>query len=237
MAWDPVELDLSSVAGREVELVFRTEGDTKTRWFVGAPVVAGKWSGRNLLMYLIDTMRADVLEPYGYAGRTSPVLSRLAREGMLFEECISVSSWTRPAAASLLTSRSAPAHGVVQETSSLASDVPTWAEMLREQGYYTVAFFTNPNAGRSSRLDRGFDLTFETQHLVEFANRPESEARWGGRRAARARPSRGGSPTGSAPWRTCRCFCTCTRTIRTLRSIRALRSTRCPRWSNSTITS
>jgi arylsulfatase A-like enzyme len=169
--WEPVEVELSSLAGRDVELVFRTEGDADLRWFVGAPVVVGPWSGRNLMAYVIDTLRADVLEPYGYPGRTSPELSRLAREGLLFEECVSVSSWTRPAAASLLTSRSAPAHGVIRESSSLSVDVATWAELLRARGYYTVAFFTNPNAGRSSNLDRGFDLIFETAHLVEFSNR------------------------------------------------------------------
>jgi arylsulfatase A-like enzyme len=169
--WEPIEVDLSSLGGRDVELVFRTEGDAEVRWLVGAPVVVGPWSGRNLMAYVIDTLRADVLEPYGYPGRTSPELSRLAREGVLFEECVSVSSWTRPAAASLLTSRSAPAHGVIRESSSLSADVATWADMLRERGFYTVAFFTNPNAGRSASLDRGFDLIFETSHLVEFANR------------------------------------------------------------------
>ena len=161
-AWRPIRVDLSGYGGREVEITFRVTAPEERRLLIGAPIVTGSWSGHSLLLHTVDTLRADLLEPYGCPGRTSPVLSRLAREGTVFEECISTSTWTRPATASLLTSRSAPSHGVIRETSKLPRDVVTWSEVLRRHGYYTVAFFTNANAGRPSALDRGFDLVFET---------------------------------------------------------------------------
>ena len=91
-------------------------------------IVVGLWSGQNVLPYAVDTMRADLLEPHGCPDRFLPEILRLARQGVLFEECLSVSTWTRPDAASLLTSRPSPAHGVVEVR-------PEVLEELRALGY------------------------------------------------------------------------------------------------------
>ena len=57
----------------------------------------------NVLLISIDTLRADHLGCYGYERATSPRMDALAKEGALFEEAFSPSSWTPPAHMTLLT--------------------------------------------------------------------------------------------------------------------------------------
>src|SRR5262245_34109497 len=99
----------------------------------------------NVLMIVVDTLRADHLSGYGYARPTSPRLDRLAQEGALFESAFSASSWTAPSHASLLTGRHPHEHGVEWQTPRAVREgrYPTWAEALKERGYRTAAFSAN----------------------------------------------------------------------------------------------
>ena len=119
----------------------------------------------NVLVIVVDTLRADHLSAYGYARTTSPHLDRIASEGVLFENAISPSSWTLPSHASLLTGRTVFAHGLgnVQRPPwsgwdhSALNGYPTLAEALGAKGYATAGFSANgtfftPQVG----LGRGF---------------------------------------------------------------------------------
>ena len=53
---------------------------------------------RNVLLIVLDTVRADHLGLYGYARPTAPNLSRLANEGVRFERARSTAPWTLPIA-------------------------------------------------------------------------------------------------------------------------------------------
>ena len=57
----------------------------------------------NVLIIIVDTLRADHLSPYGYTRDTSPYLNQLAKQGVVFENAIAPSSWTLPSHASMLT--------------------------------------------------------------------------------------------------------------------------------------
>jgi arylsulfatase A-like enzyme len=57
----------------------------------------------NVLLVVLDTVRADHLGAYGYSRATSPNFDRFAREGVLFENAYAASSWTLPSHASLFT--------------------------------------------------------------------------------------------------------------------------------------
>jgi arylsulfatase A-like enzyme len=122
-----------------------------------------------VLVIVVDTLRADHLSAYGYARPTSPNFDRIAREGVLFDNAISPSSWTLPSHASLLTGRTVFAHGLgnVQRQPwggwdhSALNGFPTLAEALAGKGYATAGFSANgtfftPQVG----LGRGF-LHFE----------------------------------------------------------------------------
>jgi arylsulfatase A-like enzyme len=129
----------------------------------------------NVLMIVVDTLRADHLSGYGYARPTSPRLDRLAREGALFESAFSTSSWTAPSHASLLTGRHPHEHGVEWRTPRALLDgrYPTLAEALKDRGYRTAAFSANPFwFTRPMGFGRGF-IRFEDffQSLSDMALR------------------------------------------------------------------
>jgi len=105
----------------------------------------------NVLVIVVDTLRADHLSAYGYARPTSPNLDRLAREGVLFENAISPSPWTFPSHVSLLTGRYQFQHGMEQvqrvrwlgvDRTSLNGN-PMIGDELRQLGYRTGAFSAN----------------------------------------------------------------------------------------------
>ncbi|MCA9751865.1 MAG: sulfatase [Gemmatimonadetes bacterium] len=164
--WERATIDLGRWSGREVRLVYRAVGDTRAPIRFARPVVFGARDERpDLLLHVIDTLRADWIGALGFPGPSTPRLDRLARRGVIVSDAWSTTSWTRPAIASLMTSHSAPAHGTIDERSRLPADLPTLAEQLRDAGWITVALVTNPNAGSPAGLDRGFDLTVETNEL------------------------------------------------------------------------
>lgn len=119
----------------------------------------------NVVVIVVDTLRADHLSSYGYPRSTSPNMDRIAQEGVLFENAISASSWTLPSHASLLTGRYSYEHGAtdVKPPSGRALDAryPTIAETFAQHGYRTGAFSANYiYFSRDLGLGRGF-LHFE----------------------------------------------------------------------------
>lgn len=108
----------------------------------------------NVILFGIDSLRADHMSSYGYKQLTTPHLDRFAQEGALFERNFSPSIPTTPAYASMLTGRDCFGTQVValRHKGGLREDVPTLAEILRDEGYNTtcVGFSGNPSG-------RGFD--------------------------------------------------------------------------------
>ncbi len=112
----------------------------------------------DLVVIMIDNLRADHLGSYGYDRDTSPNIDALVERGVRFAHAFSPSSWTRPAVASLFTSLYPSEHGAVTVTTPLPKDIPTLAERLRQAGYRTMGFSGNfAHVARSSGLARGFD--------------------------------------------------------------------------------
>ena len=107
------------------------------------------------------TVRADHLSAYGYHRETTPILSRLAAEGILFENAVSPSCWTRPSHASLFTGTFLSRHGVDHEGLRIPKTIQTFTEVLRDAGYQTIGISNNYNAGAHLGIDRGFDLFVE----------------------------------------------------------------------------
>ncbi|MFQ5665226.1 MAG: sulfatase [Candidatus Binatia bacterium] len=113
----------------------------------------------NVVVIVVDTLRADHLSSYGYARATSPNLDRIAREGVVFENACSTSSYTLPSHASLLTGRYPYEHGVgwAAPRALFHSRYPTLGEVLRSRGYRTAAFSANLFwFTRSEGFGRGF---------------------------------------------------------------------------------
>jgi arylsulfatase A-like enzyme len=112
----------------------------------------------NLVLVLVDTLRADRMSVYGHGRPTTPELERLAGHGTVFEQAHSTSSWTWPATASLLTGLLPEEHGVVDAQSSfLAETLDTLAEALQRRGYTTAAWSASPLIVPDKNFDQGFE--------------------------------------------------------------------------------
>ncbi len=123
-----------------------------------ASAEAQQWDRRpNLIIYLIDTLRADHLGSYGYAKELSPALDAFAREGLLFENAFAQSSWTKSSVASILTGLPPLVHGANNRDHVLSAEALTLQEILRRHGYRTAAFVTNRMVSREFGFGQGFD--------------------------------------------------------------------------------
>ena len=109
----------------------------------------------NVLVYLVDTLRADHLSCYGYE-RQTPAFDALAADGILFERAYAPASWTKPSVASVFCSLLPSFHGVGTET-GLSGELRTLAERLHDARYETAAFVANPYVHlRGLNFEQGF---------------------------------------------------------------------------------
>jgi arylsulfatase A-like enzyme len=188
--WVDADVDLSAYAGR-ADLVFETRGfdqtDDPRRAFWGTPALTvpdGK--APLVVIYLVDTLRADHTTPYGYARDTTPELAKFARDAVVFDAAIAQASWTKPSVASLFTSLLPGRHRAVQLRDPLDLGLVTLAEMLQSRGYATGAAIANSVIYLPGvNFDQGFDF-FEGLHgpndrpskMVEAAGVVDAALRW-----------------------------------------------------------
>ena len=144
-------------------------GHVVQRWVLPLTLVAcvllDPWSSMRLtvvpagiVVITLDTIRADRLSAYGFRSASQPALDRLAREGVVFDQAISVAPLTLPAHTSLFTGLFPPGHGVRDNISPPAHpDLVMLAEVLREQGYRTGAFTGSIVLGQDRGLAQGFE--------------------------------------------------------------------------------
>ncbi len=120
----------------------------------------------NVIMIVLDTARADALEPYGAAPGSSPAVADLARRGTAFESMHAAASWTLPSHAAMFTGMLPRASGILDlpEGSPLGARPILEAhadralpEVLRRAGYHTGAVSTNLWITADSGFGPGFD--------------------------------------------------------------------------------
>ena len=121
------------------------------------PIAAHLTNLPNLLLVIVDTLRADALSIYGGSGVETPTLDRLAGEGSVFRAAFAQASWTKPSIASTLTSLYPSSHQAVLKPSRLPDSVVTLAEALSAFGYATGGIVTNINLSPSFNFQQGFD--------------------------------------------------------------------------------
>ena len=122
----------------------------------------------NVLLIVVDTLRADRLGAYGNGRGLTPFLDSLAKRGTVFRRVVAPSSWTNPSVASLLTSRYQSQHGIVTFASKLAASEVTLPEVLHDRGYVTGAFTANGLLKAESGFGQGFD-EYQSYWLDEVA--------------------------------------------------------------------
>lgn len=106
--------------------------------------LAGAGRGWNVVVISIDTLRADRLNAYGYAKRTtSPQIDELLAGGVRFAQAQAPRALTWPSLASLLTGLYPSGHGVIENGYGLPDGLPTLPLVLGASGYQTGAFLSN----------------------------------------------------------------------------------------------
>jgi len=111
----------------------------------------------NIIIFLMDTQRADNLSCYGYHKKTTPNIDVIANEGVIFTNNIIPGVWTLPSHASLFTGRYVSGHGADAHHEFLPKEFLTMAEILGKIGYRTVGLSNNGWVSRSTGIARGFD--------------------------------------------------------------------------------
>jgi arylsulfatase A-like enzyme len=113
-------------------------------------------SAPNVLLIVLDTVRAESMSLYGYERPTTPLLNEFAREGVVFQRAIATAPWTLPSHASMFTGRFAY-ETKADWTRPLDDRYSTLAEVLGRHGYVTGGFVANTLYCRiESGLARGF---------------------------------------------------------------------------------
>ncbi|HEV8630878.1 MAG TPA: sulfatase [Thermoanaerobaculia bacterium] len=119
----------------------------------------------NVLLLLVDCLRADELSVAGYRRPTTPHIDELARQGTRFSRAYSQASWTRPSLPSILTGLYPSEHGLLDlvddpsaPAAALDDSVVTVAERLRQAGYATGMVGEQHQLSTRFGLQQGFDL-------------------------------------------------------------------------------
>jgi arylsulfatase A-like enzyme len=125
----------------------------------------------NVLLIVLDTVRAASLSLYGHGRPTTPNLERLARKGVVFTEARSTAPWTTPTHASMMTGRW-PHELSVAMGVPLDGTFPTLAEVLGREGYATAGFvgniyYCNALYGMGRGFDR-YEDAYENQTVSLF---------------------------------------------------------------------
>jgi arylsulfatase A-like enzyme len=158
-AWHDVRLDLAQWAGQDVKLSLRSTGDPGNVAFWANPIVSSTPAKPfNVIFMIEDSERADYFSVYGHPTDTTPFKERLmAERGVVFEHAVSNAEKTRPSAGSYMTGLYPTTTGLWYFSDVLSDRMLTWAEIMRSQGYLTVAFSQNGNVGPFAGMQQGFD--------------------------------------------------------------------------------
>lgn len=140
----------------------------------GCGILGGGEPAPNVILVVVDALRADHVGCYGYDRDTTPFVDSLAAGGTRAAECVAQAPWTAASMASVFTSLPPTAAGVgaradstgrrdVMEMScsALPADRTTLAEALAAAGYSTFAVITNPFLTAEFNMTQGFATVVE----------------------------------------------------------------------------
>ncbi len=110
----------------------------------------------NVILLVIDTLRASSLGFFGSKRSDTLFLDSLATSSIAFVSTSAQSSWTKTSMASMFTSTLPETNGVRAVTDRLAAEALTLAEQMRAHGYFTVGVQTNPWVNARFGMTQGF---------------------------------------------------------------------------------
>lgn len=169
----PAYLLLADGIAAERDALWESQGRLITAPEMANDVVAvrprGGAGSPHIVVILIDTLRADMLEAWGGDPEIMPRTNELVRRSVAYTDLQANASWTRASCASLLTGMLPEEHGAVDFQDALAEQWHTMAELLHGAGYQTAAFVANwVQVGVTTGFAQGFDEFRELQSMEEW---------------------------------------------------------------------
>lgn len=171
--WNESVISLSEFAGQVVEISMLAEGSWDNGQFAawGEPgIYADKPSdkaqeaqtpdlaAKNVLVYLIDTMRYDKFSVYN--DKTSvetPNLDAFAKDATIFDHAYDNENWTKPSCATILTGLYPSTHKTKQDSSKLPRKLTMMPEHFKTKGFRTGSFIANGYVSDAFGFKQGWD--------------------------------------------------------------------------------
>ena len=138
-------------------LMYVGSGHLKVESAPANPAAPGESERSNVLLIVVESLRADHLGCYGNTDGLTPNIDAFASRAVIYEEAIAQSSATRASVASILTSMIPSSHGVLGDAGRLPDEMATLAEVMSGAGYTTAARVTHEGVGDRWGFDQGFD--------------------------------------------------------------------------------
>jgi len=163
-AGSPFDVDLGALAGQVARVDATASGGGPVRLVsaqvvtLDAPPVVAEHHPRNVIIYLVDTLRADKLRPFNPASRVqTPGLGRFVEHATLLTGAHTQENWTKPSVATLLTSLMPWQHHAVTTEAVVPESVNMLPEVLRGHGYFTGCFIANGYASDRFGFRQGWN--------------------------------------------------------------------------------
>lgn len=165
--WQEASVDLHEYAGQVVRLDLEAIGDGEAGWGEielmvpprDKPEIASTEPAKNVVIILIDTIRADVFEPIG--GQDSkvdtPEFDELTKEATVFTAAYDNENWTKPSVATVLSGLYPVTHDAKQQDDVLDRKVELLSQQLKAEGFKTGAFIANGYVSDKFGFKKGWD--------------------------------------------------------------------------------
>lgn len=124
----------------------------------------------NIILYVMDCLRADRIHALGYKRDCTPNLDKMCAEGVAFTTAYAQSGWTAPSGASIFSGQHPTRTGIHKMRDALNPDMPWLPEILKSNGYETVGFSAVYQVSKLRGFDRGFDHfddTFKDEETIQ----------------------------------------------------------------------
>lgn len=112
----------------------------------------------NLVVIMVDTLRADRLSAWGYERETSPIMDALAETGIRFENVMAQSTWTKTSMASLFTGTYPAKNRITRFNHVIPEEATLVSEVLEDAGFRTVGIWRNGWIAANFGFDQGWSF-------------------------------------------------------------------------------
>lgn len=143
-----------------------------------------KFKDHNIILVSFDALQAAHVGALGYSRNVTPTIDSMARQGVLFTNAISVSSWTVPASMTWFTGVYPSEHRMTNKFAvfappirkqatlkELSPNLVTLAEIMKRNGYATGGFTGNAGVSGGFGYEQGFDVYYHEQGVFGSMDR------------------------------------------------------------------